>query len=165
MFKGNVNKANPDMYKKNGLKVFMTNICSEITLHTDESHSFVCCLSSLNLSKYDEWRDTDLIYTATWFLDGVLSEFIQKAKNMRGFENAVRSAEKGRALGLGVLGWHTYLQQRGIPFEGMEAQFETRKVFSQLKIESERASRDLASEYGEPLWCKETGFRNTHLRQ
>ena len=164
MFKGNVNKSNPDMYKKNGLKVFMTNICSEITLHTDESHSFVCCLSSLNLSKYDEWRDTDLIYTATWFLDGVLSEFIQKAKNMRGFENAVRSAEKGRALGLGVLGWHTYLQQRGIPFEGMEAQFETRKIFSQLKIESERASRDLASEYGEPLWCKETGFRNTHLR-
>ena len=164
MFKGNTNKANPDMYKKNGLKVFMTNICSEIVLHTDESHSFVCCLSSLNLAKYDEWKDTDLVYTATTFLDGVLSEFIQKAKNMRGFENAVRSAEKGRALGLGVLGWHTYLQQRGIPFEGMEAQFETRKIFSQLKIESERASRDLASEYGEPLWCKETGFRNTHLR-
>ena len=164
MFKDNTNKNNPEMYKKNGLKVFMTNICSEIVLHTDESHSFVCCLSSLNLAKYDEWRDTDLVYTATTFLDGVLSEFIQKAKNMRGFENAVRSAEKGRALGLGVLGWHTYLQQRGIPFEGMEAQFETRKVFSQLKIESERASRDLASEYGEPLWCKETGFRNTHLR-
>ena len=164
MFKGNTNKNNPEMYKKNGLKVFMTNICSEIVLHTDESHSFVCCLSSLNLAKYDEWRNTDLVYTATIFLDGVLSEFIQKAKNMRGFENAVRSAEKGRALGLGVLGWHTYLQQRGIPFEGMEAQFETRKVFSQLKIESERASRDLASEYGEPLWCKETGFRNTHLR-
>ena len=151
-------------YKKYNLDVSMTNICSEIVLHTDESHSFVCCLSSLNLSKYDEWRDTDLVYTATIFLDGVLSEFIQKAKNMRGFENSVRSAEKGRALGLGVLGWHTYLQQRGIPFEGMEAQFETRKIFSQLKIESERASRDLATEVGEPLWCKETGFRNTHLR-
>ena len=164
MFKGNVNKQNPDMYKNNGLKVFMTNICSEITLHTDESHSFVCCLSSLNLAKYDEWKDTDLIYTAIWFLDGVLSEFIQKAKGLRGFENSVRSAEKGRALGLGVLGWHTYLQQRGIPFEGMTAQFETRKIFSQLKIESERASRDLASEYGEPLWCKDSGFRNTHLR-
>jgi ribonucleoside-diphosphate reductase alpha chain len=164
MFKGNVNKANPDMYKINGLKVFMTNICSEITLHTDESHSFVCCLSSLNLAKYDEWKDTDLIYTAIWFLDGVLSEFIQKAKGLRGFENSVRSAEKGRALGLGVLGWHTYLQQRGIPFEGMPAQFETRKIFSQLKIESERASRDLASEYGEPLWCRDSGFRNTHLR-
>ena len=164
MYKGNVNKANPEMYKKNGLKVHMTNICSEITLHTDENHSFVCCLSSVNLSKYNEWRDTDLVYTATWFLDGVLSEFIQKAKNMRGFENSVASAEKGRALGLGVLGWHTYLQQNGIPFEGMEAQFETRKIFSQLKIESDRALRDLASEYGEPLWCRESGFRNTHLR-
>jgi ribonucleoside-diphosphate reductase alpha chain len=164
MFKGNVNNQNPDMYKHNGLKVFMTNICSEIVLHTDESHSFVCCLSSLNLAKYDEWKHTDLIYTATWFLDGVLSEFIQKAKGLRGFENSVRSAEKGRALGLGVLGWHTYLQQNGIPFEGMTAQFETRKIFSQLKIESERASRDLATEYGEPLWCKDSGFRNTHLR-
>ena len=164
MYKGNINKANPEMYKKNGLKVHMTNICSEITLHTDENHSFVCCLSSVNLAKYNEWRDTDLVYTATWFLDGVLSEFIQKAKNMKGFEHSVASAEKGRALGLGVLGWHTYLQQNGIPFEGMEAQFETRKIFSQLKIESERASRDMATEYGEPLWCRESGFRNTHLR-
>ena len=164
MFKGNVNKQNPEMYKVNGLKVHMTNICSEIALHTDESHSFVCCLSSLNLAKYDEWKDTDLVYTATWFLDGVLSEFIQKAKNLKGFENSVRSAEKGRALGLGVLGWHTYLQQRGIPFEGMIAQFETRKIFSQMKIESERASRDMAVELGEPLWCRDSGFRNTHLR-
>jgi ribonucleoside-diphosphate reductase alpha chain len=83
---------------------------------------------------------------------------------MRGFENSVRSAEKGRALGLGVLGWHTYLQERNIPFEGLMAQFETRKIFSQIKIESERASRDLAREYGEPLWCVGTGMRNTHLR-
>lgn len=164
MYKGNVNKANPEAYKQNSLKVFMTNICSEIVLHTDESHSFVCCLSSVNLAKYDEWKDTDLIYTATWFLDGVLEEFIQRAKNMRGFENSVRSAEKGRALGLGVLGWHTYLQQKGMAFEGLPAQFETRKIFSQIKIESERASRDLANEYGEPLWCVGTGMRNTHLR-
>ena len=164
MYKGNVNKQNPEMYKKNGLKVHMTNICSEIVLHTDEQHSFVCCLSSLNLAKYDEWKDTDLVYTATIFLDGVLEEFIQRAKNMKGFENSVRSAERGRALGLGVLGWHTYLQQKGLPFEGLQAQFETRKIFSQMKIESERASRDLASEYGEPLWCKESGMRNTHLR-
>jgi ribonucleoside-diphosphate reductase alpha chain len=164
MYKGNVNKQNPEMYKKNGLKVHMTNICSEIVLHTDEQHSFVCCLSSLNLAKYDEWKDTDLVYTSTMFLDGVLEEFIQRAKNMRGFENAVRSAERGRALGLGVLGWHTYLQQKGIPFEGLPAQFETRKIFSQLKIESERASRDMAKELGEPLWCKDFGMRNTHLR-
>jgi ribonucleoside-diphosphate reductase alpha chain len=164
MFKGNVNKQNPEAYKKNSLKVYMTNICSEIVLHTDENHSFVCCLSSVNLAKYDEWKDTDLIYIATWFLDGVLEEFIQKAKNMKGFENVVRFAEKGRAIGLGVLGWHTYLQQKGIPFEGLLAQFETRKIFSQIKIESERASRDMAVEYGEPLWCVETGMRNTHLR-
>ena len=164
MYRGNVNKQNPEAYKKNALKVFMTNICSEIVLHTDQNHSFVCCLSSLNLSKYDEWRDTDLIYTATWFLDGVLEEFIQKAKYRQGFENAIRSAEKGRALGLGVLGWHTYLQQRGIPFEGLPAQFETRRIFGQIQTETEQASRDLATEYGEPLWCVGTGMRNTHLR-
>ena len=164
LFKGNTNKANPEAYKRNGLKVHMTNICSEIALHTDENHSFVCCLSSLNLTKYEEWKDTNLIYDAIWFLDGVLEEFIQKAKGLKGFENSVRSAEKGRALGLGVLGWHTYLQQNGIPFEGLQAQFETRRIFSQIKIESERASRALAEVYGEPLWCRDTGFRNTHLR-
>jgi len=164
LFKGNTNKSNPEAYKKNGLKVHMTNICSEIALHTDENHSFVCCLSSLNLTKYEEWKDTNLIYDAIWFLDGVLEEFIQKAKGLKGFENSVRSAEKGRALGLGVLGWHTYLQQNGIPFEGLQAQFETRRIFSQIKIESERASRALAEVYGEPLWCRDTGFRNTHLR-
>lgn len=164
LFKGNTNKSNPEAYKKNGLKVHMTNICSEIALHTDENHSFVCCLSSLNLTKYEEWKDTNLIYDAIWFLDGVLEEFLQKAKGLKGFENSVRSAEKGRALGLGVLGWHTYLQQNGIPFEGLQAQFETRRIFSQIKIESERASRALAEVYGEPLWCRDTGFRNTHLR-
>jgi ribonucleoside-diphosphate reductase alpha chain len=164
LFKGNTNKSNPEAYKKNGLKVHMTNICSEITLHTDESHSFVCCLSSLNIAKYDEWKATNLIYDATWFLDGVLEEFIQRSKGKVGFHNSVRSAEKGRALGLGVLGWHTYLQEKGLPFEGLLAQYETRGIFSQIKIESERASRALAEEFGEPLWCVGTGFRNTHLR-
>src|SRR5210317_450199 len=164
LFKGNTNKSNPEAYKKNGLKVHMTNICSEIALHTDENHSFVCCLSSLNLAKYEEWKDTNLIYDATWFLDGVMEEFIQRAKGLRGFENSIRSAQKGRALGLGVLGWHTYLQEKGIPFEGLLSQFETRKIFSQIKIESERASMALAEEFGEPLWCVGTGMRNTHLR-
>jgi len=164
MYRGNVNKMNPESYKKNGLKVYMTNICSEIVLHTDESHSFVCCLSSLNLAKYDEWKDTQLVYYATMFLDGVLEEFIQKSKYRQGFENSVRSAEKGRALGLGVLGWHTYLQSKGIPFEGLQAQFETRKIFSQIKAHSEHASQDMAKLYGEPLWCVGTGMRNTHLR-
>ena len=164
LFKGNTNKNNPEQYRKHGLKVHMTNICSEITLHTDESHSFVCCLSSLNLAKYDEWKNTNLIYDSIWFLDGVLEEFIQKSKGKVGFHNSVRSAEKGRALGLGVLGWHTYLQDQGLPFEGLLAQYETRKIFSQIKIESERASMALAEEFGEPLWCRGSGFRNTHLR-
>jgi ribonucleoside-diphosphate reductase alpha chain len=164
LFKGNTNKNNPAAYKDNALKVHMTNICSEITLHTDENHSFICCLSSLNLAKYDEWKNTNIIHDSIWFLDGVLEEFIQKAKYRKGFENSVRSAEKGRALGLGVLGWHTYLQERGLPFEGLLAQYETRKIFSQIKIESERASMALADAYGEPLWCTGTGMRNTHLR-
>ena len=164
LFKGNTNKANPAAYKKNSLKVHMTNICSEIVLHTDESHSFVCCLSSVNLNRYDEWKNTNLIYDATWFLDGVLEEFIQRAKNMKGFENSVRSAEKGRALGLGVLGWHSLLQKSGIAFESLLAQFKTREIFSKIQIETARASRALAEVYGEPLWCVGTGFRNTHLR-
>jgi len=164
MFKGNTNKANPDAYKSNSLKVHMTNICSEIALHTDENHSFVCCLSSLNLAKYDEWKHTNLIYDSIWFLDGVMEEFIHRAKGLRGFENAVRSAQKGRAVGLGVLGWHTYLQEKGIPFEGLLSQYETRRIFSQIKIESDRASRNLAETYGEPLWCVGTGMRNTHTR-
>ena len=164
LFKGNTNKNNPPAYKNNALKVHMTNICSEITLHTDENHSFICCLSSLNLAKYDEWKNTNIIYDSIWFLDGVLEEFIQKSKYRKGFENSVRSAEKGRALGLGVLGWHTYLQERGLPFEGLLSQYETRKIFSQIKIESERASMALADAYGEPLWCVGTGMRNTHLR-
>ena len=164
LYKGNTNKVNPEAYKTNGLKVHMTNICSEITLHTDESHSFVCCLSSLNLAKYNEWKDTNLIYDATYFLDGVMEEFIQRAKGMRGFENAVRSAVKGRAVGLGVLGWHTYLQQNNLPFESLTSIFKTHEIFGKIKLETERASRDMASEYGEPLWCVGTGLRNTHLR-
>jgi ribonucleoside-diphosphate reductase alpha chain len=164
LFKGNTNKSNPPAYKDHSLKVHMTNICSEIVLHTDENHSFVCCLSSLNLAKYDEWKNTNIIYDSIWFLDGVLEEFIQRAKYRKGFENSVRSAEKGRALGLGVLGWHTYLQEKGLPFEGLLSQYETRRIFSQIKIESERASMDLATAFGEPLWCVGTGMRNTHLR-
>jgi len=93
-----------------------------------------------------------------------MEEFNKKTKGRRGMDNDVRAATKGLAPGMGVLGWHTYLQENGLPFEGLLAQFETRKIFSQIKIESERASRDLAEIYGEPLWCASTGVRNTHLR-
>ncbi len=163
MFKDNVNNANPPAYVKNNLDVTMTNICSEIALHTDEEHSFVCCLSSLNLTKYDEWKDTDLVETAVYFLDGVLEEFLVKTNGKESMIRSHRSAKKGRALGLGVLGWHTFLQSKGIPFTSIAATSWTNRIFSQIKTQAEAASRKLAEEYGEPVWCKGTGMRNTHL--
>jgi ribonucleotide reductase alpha subunit len=111
MFKDNVNKNNPLAYAMNNLDVSMTNICTEITLHTDEEHSFICCLSSLNLAKYDEWKDTDVVETATRFLDGVMQEFIDKSNGKDSLIRTHRHAQKGRALGLGVMGWHTFLQK------------------------------------------------------
>jgi ribonucleoside-diphosphate reductase alpha chain len=163
MFKDNVNNANPPAYVKNNLDVSMTNICSEIALHTDEEHSFVCCLSSLNLTKYEEWKDTDLVETAIYFLDGVLEEFLVKTNGKESMIRSHRSAKKGRALGLGVLGWHTFLQSKGIPFTSIAATSWTNRIFSQIKTQAEAASRKLAEEYGEPVWCKGTGMRNTHL--
>lgn len=163
MFKDNVNNANPPAYVKNNLDVTMTNICSEIALHTDEEHSFVCCLSSLNITKYEEWKDTDLVETAVYFLDGVLEEFLVKTNGKDSLIRAHRSAKKGRALGLGVLGWHTFLQSKGLPFSSIAATSWTNKIFSQIKNQAEDASRKLAEEYGEPIWCKGTGMRNTHL--
>lgn len=163
MFEGNVNKANPESYKKNGLKVEMTNICSEITLHTDEDHSFVCCLSSLNLAKWDEWKDTDLPKIAVYFLDGVMSEFIDKARSIPGFERTVRFAEKSRALGVGVMGWHTLLQQKGIPFESFRAMQLNSEIFRTIQQKTREASMEMAQEYGEPEWCVGTGMRHTHL--
>ena len=163
MFKDNVNNANPLAYTKNNLDVSMTNICSEITLHTDEEHSFICCLSSVNLAKYEEWKNSDLIETSIYFLDGVLEEFLYKTEGKESLLRTYRSAKKGRALGLGVLGWHTFLQQQGLPFNSMASTAWTNKIFSQIKTEAEAASRKLAEEYGEPEWCRGTGMRNTHL--
>ena len=163
MFKDNVNNANPPAYVKNNLDVTMTNICSEIALHTDEEHSFVCCLSSLNLTRYDEWKDTDLVETAIYFLDGVLEEFLVKTNGKDSMIRSHRSAKKGRALGLGVLGWHSFLQSKGLPFNSIASTSWTNRIFSQIKNQAEDASRKLAEEYGEPIWCKGTGMRNTHL--
>jgi ribonucleoside-diphosphate reductase alpha chain len=163
MYKDNVNKNNPIAYMMNNLDVTMTNICTEITLFTDEEHSFICCLSSLNLAKYDEWKDTDTIELATWFLDGVMQEFIDKSNGRDSLKRTHNHAKKGRALGLGVMGWHTYLQQKRIPFNSIASTAYTHNIFSKLKNDAEKASRDLAAEYGEPLWCRGTGMRNTHL--
>ena len=163
MFKDTVNKNNPIAYRMNNLDVTMTNICSEITLFTDEEHSFICCLSSLNLAKWDEYKDTDCIQTAIWFLDGVMEEFIQKSNGTDSLRRTHNHARKGRALGLGVMGWHTYLQQKNLPFTSIASTVHTRNIFSRIRSEAESASMDLAAEYGEPLWCKGTGMRNTHL--
>jgi len=163
MFKDNVNKDNPLAYRMNNLDVSMTNICTEITLHTDEEHSFICCLSSLNLAKYDEWKNTDVVEIATYFLDGVMEEFIQKTNGKDSMIRTHRSAKKGRALGLGVMGWHTFLQQKNLAFNSIGATAWTHTIFSDIKIKAEAASRQMALEYGEPTWCKGTGMRNTHL--
>jgi ribonucleoside-diphosphate reductase alpha chain len=168
MFKDNVNKANPEGYKKLNLEVTMTNICSEIVLYTDPLHSFICCLSSLNLARFDEWKGyrfengMTVPELATWFLEGVLQEFIDRAKNLRFMENTVRSAMKGRAIGIGALGWHTFLQAKGVPFVGIQANAYTREIFSFIDAESLKASKDMAVEYGEPEWCKGTGVRHSH---
>ena len=163
MFKDNVNKANPIAYMMNNLDVSMTNICTEITLHTDEEHSFICCLSSLNLAKYDEWKDTDTVELSTYFLDGVMQEFIDKTQGTDSMARTYNHARKGRALGLGVMGWHTFLQQKNLPFNSIASTAHTHNIFSDLKVKAEAASRKLAVEYGEPLWCRGTGMRNTHL--
>jgi ribonucleoside-diphosphate reductase alpha chain len=163
MFKDNVNKANPLAYAINNLDVTMTNICTEITLHTDEEHSFICCLSSINLAKYDEWKDTDLIEISIRFLDGVMQEFIDKSNGKDSLIRTHRHAKKGRALGLGVMGWHTFLQQKNLPFNSIASTAWTHTIFSDIKQKAEATSRQLAVEYGEPVWCKGTGMRNTHL--
>jgi len=168
MFEDNMNNANPEAYKNNNLKVEFTNICSEIALYSDELHSFICCLSSLNLARWDEWKDykfengMTLPELTCWFLEGVLQEFIDRAKNMKFMENTVRSATKGRAIGIGVLGWHTFLQQKGIPFVGIQASAQTRIISEFIYNEALKASRKQAELYGEPEWCKGTGLRHTH---
>ena len=168
MFEDNVNNASPQAYKNNNLHVSMTNICTEIALYTDELHSFICCLSSLNLARWDEWKEykfengMTLPELSCWFLEGVLQEFIDRAKNIKFMENTVRSAIKGRAIGLGVLGWHTFLQSKGIPFVGIQANAYTRLMFEFIEKETLKASKAQAELYGEPEWCKGTGLRHTH---
>lgn len=161
-FPDKANKLNPSMYIQNNLSIKASNLCTEVMLHSDEDHTYTCVLSSMNLYKYDEWKDTDAVFTATVFLDCVAQEFIEIGKTKRGLEKAVRFTEKGRALGLGLLGFHSYLQSKSIPFESLEAHLENTKVFIHLNEESLRASKWMAEELGEPEWCKGHGVRNTH---
>jgi ribonucleoside-diphosphate reductase alpha chain len=162
-YSDNVNSQNPEAYTKNNLKVSTSNICSEITLYTDHDHTFVCCLSSLNLAKWHEWKDTDTVELSIYLLDAVLSEFIEKAQKLPGLEAAVRSAVKGRALGLGVMGWHTLLQQEHVGMGSFRAKILNKAIFKHINENAKKASKKLAEEFGEPEWCKGTGLRSTHL--
>ena len=161
-FVDKANRKRPLMYKDLGLDIKATNLCSEIMLHSSEALSFSCVLSSMNLYRYDEWKDTDAIFESTVFLDCVVSEFIDKAEGIPGLEKVRDFTIKGRAIGLGVLGFSSYLQKKRIPFEDFQAHMLNIQIFKNLHDESLRASQWLAQEYGEPEWCKGYGVRHTH---
>jgi ribonucleoside-diphosphate reductase alpha chain len=162
-FTDNVNKQNPECYKGNKLDVKTSNICTEIFLYTDPDHSFVCCLSSLNLVKWNEWKDTDVVETTVRFLDAVIEEYLEKSKNIPAMEASRAAAAKGRAIGIGVLGWHTLLQKNRMPFDSFDAMMLNATVFRTIRNNAEKETAVLAKEKGEPEWCKGYGRRNTHL--
>lgn len=141
----------------------LTGNCMEISLPSSADESFVCCLMSMNLLHFDKWKDTDAVKTAVYFLDAVMSEFIEKAKVIPKMEKAVRFAERHRALGLGVLGWHSYLQSKMIPFDGFEAMMQNAEIFKHIREESYQGSKELAELLGEPELLKGYGRRNTTL--
>lgn len=160
--KDEANRHRPQMYKDLGLDIKASNLCSEIMLHSSEHLTYSCILSSMNLAKYDEWKDTDAVFDSTVFLDCLCSDFIEKSEGIAGLEKVRKFTEKGRAIGLGVMGFSTLLQTRRVPFESLEAQFMNNEIFKMLHDESLRASRWLAKEMGEPEWCKGYGVRHTH---
>lgn len=162
-FTDNVNKNKPDVYLDKGLQINASNLCSEIMLPSTEEESFVCCLSSMNLEYYDEWKGTNAVKLATYFLDAVLQEFIDKSKGIAFLEPARRFAIRHRALGLGVLGYHSYLQKSNVAFESLEAKQLNTSIFKQIKEKSLEASKELAENYGEPPLLKGYGRRNTTL--
>lgn len=173
LFIDNANNGTVDVYKDKGLKIHASNLCSEIMLPSKEDWSFVCCLSSVNLLHYDTWKDTDLVETMTQFLDAVMEEFIMKLEAMRDsedkdkqlafffMERAHRFAKQNRALGLGVLGYHSYFQSKRLPFESEEAARLNEEMFKTIKEKADVASKELAASLGEPELLKGYGRRNT----
>ena len=159
MFKDNTNNGSP--YKELGMDITASNLCSEIQLPTDSYNSFVCCLGSINLLHWDDIIKTDAIGTYVFFLNAVMNEFISKAKVKAGLKRAYTFASKHRAIGLGVLGYHSLLQSKLIEFESMEAKSLNNQIFKHLKEESEVASRYLANEKG--YECIRKGYANTTL--
>lgn len=162
-FKDNANAGRPDVYKDKNMTVHASNLCTEIMLPSSSEESFVCCLSSMNLLYFDEWKDTDAPEVLTYFLDVVMSEFIEKSKEIPFLHKANRFAMRHRALGLGVLGWHSYLQANNIAFDSFEAMQKNNEVFRTLQEKTLKASQELAHRFGEPELLKGYGRRNTTL--
>lgn len=163
LFSDNVNRNKPQVYKDKGMRINASNLCSEIMLPSNFDESFICCLSSMNLELYDEWKDTDAVQTAVFFLDAVLQEFINKTEDNYYLKSANNFAKRHRAIGLGVMGWHSYLQKNMIPFEGLEAKQLTSRIFMYIRSEADTATIKLAEIFGEPEVLKEYGIRNTTL--
>ena len=159
-FSDTINNNAPEVYKDKGHTIHASNLCSEITLSSSNDESFVCNLSSMNLLHYDDWKGTDAVEVLTYFLDAVMSEFIRKTEDIPFMEAPRKFATTQRALGIGVLGWHSYLQSKSIPFESFEAKQLTTDIFRYMKRESHDASASLAKEYGEPELLKGYGRRN-----
>jgi len=162
-FSDNVNNNSPQVYKDKGIKVNASNLCVETAISSNEEESFVCCLSSMNLLFYDEWKDSDAVETLTCFLDAVMEEFICKARGIKFMNRAYEFARNQRALGLGVLGWHSLLQSKMISLESMEAKFLNQEIFSLLEKKTRGASKELALRFGEPPLLKGYGLRNVTL--
>jgi ribonucleoside-diphosphate reductase alpha chain len=160
-FTDNVNNQAPEVYKKKGLKINNSNLCSEIFLSNSEDESFVCNLSSMNLEKWEEWKDTDAVETMVYFLDAVMTEFINKTDEMPYMESANKFARNQRALGLGVLGWHSLLQSKMVGFESFEAKMLNVQIWKHIKEKSHKASEQLAQLFGEPELMIGTGKRNS----
>ena len=160
-FTDNVNDQAPQYYKDKGMKIKHSQLCAEIMEYTDDTKSFVCCLSSMNALHYDEWKDTDAVNVMTALLDAVYSEFVSKAKGLPFMEKAVRFAEEHRSIGIGVLGYHSYLQSKRIPFESLTARILNKEIFKSIKQASDKMSSSLALMGGEPEVLKGEGFRHS----
>lgn len=162
LFIDKANRNRPQCYKDNNLDIKMSNLCNEILLFCDKDHSFTCVLSSMNLFRYDEWKDTDAVFNATVFLDCVAEDLLVNGSDIPGLEKAIRFTRKGRALGLGACGFHSYVQNKGWAFEGLETHLWNIEAFKKMDEESLKATQWMAKEFGEPEWCKGYGIRNTH---
>ena len=163
LFTGNANRGKPEVYKDRDMEIRSSNLCTEIMLPVAEDESFVCDLASMNLLYFDEWKDTDAVQLLTCFLDAVMTEFIEKAQHIPHLQRPVNFARRHRALGIGVLGWHSYLQEKLVPIGSLQASSLNRVIFRTIRDSAYEASRELARRYGEPELLEGYGRRNATL--